>query len=468
MINRILIVLTSLCALTVSQAQILEFTDVASAYGINYSFPTGSYGVGGSLYDFNSDRLDDISFGGDGADALHFYTNTGSGFMNTNLPGAIIPESNVKCVLWVDYDNDGDLDFSCNKLNEPMSLFRNDNGYYSDVGGQSGIGSVSSYSYAGAWGDYNLDGALDHYAGNRDLNNIPNSNNRLFRSNSNGSSFTEVGATTFSQDGQGPAYAVIFTDHNKDGWPDLFIANDKFVTHNTLLENQNGSSFVDVSDSASTGMFIDGMGVAPGDFDGNGYEDIYVTNTATNGPDFGGNILVRNNGDGTFNEMGGALNLRVYEYGWGSSFADFDNDGDLDLFVANAMTWPITDSSMINNLFINQGDGTFVEDTTTAMYDSYSSSYGCAVGDINNDGYPDILVMNADGTNLNLWQNNGGINNWVKFTLEGTTSNRMAVGSWIEVYNGTSVQHRYTRCGTSYGSQDGTATMFWLRRGRPN
>ena len=86
---------------------------------------------------------------------------------------------------------------------------------------------------------------------------------------------------------------MVFTDYDKDGWRDIYVANDKLVTHNTLLHNLNGFTFDDVSDSESTGMFIDGMGIAAGDYTGNGYEDLYITNTAQSSADFGGNIMVR-------------------------------------------------------------------------------------------------------------------------------------------------------------------------------
>ena len=89
-------------------------------------------------------------------------------------------------------------------------------------------------------------------------------------------------------------------------------------------------------------------------------------------------------------------------------------------------------------------------DTTTAISQAYVSSYGSSVGDINNDGYPDILVMNDNTDNLNIWQNNGGSNNWIKFTLEGVLSNRNAIGSWVELYDEGTVQYRYSRCGTKF------------------
>jgi hypothetical protein len=250
---------------------------------------------------------------------------------------------------------------------------------------------------------------------------------------------------------------VTFTDYNRDGWPDIFIANDKVDTHNSLLKNNGDGTFTDVSDPLSTGLIIDGMGVAAGDFNGNGFEDIYVTNSPILSNGFGGNILSENHGNETFSEVAQNLSVQVHEIGWGCSWADFDNDGDLDLFVANTAFLGVA-----NALFINQGDGTFVEDSLTQIGQVDDRSFGCAIGDINDDGYPDIAVMNESPSTIKLWQNIGGSNNWVKVTLEGTTSNSMAIGSWIDVYAGAIYSSRYTKCGTSYGSQNGRAQMLGM------
>lgn len=454
-----LLVLTILPLLAVGQ--VVEFNDVAPAYGINYSYPNSTdYGIGVSLYDFNEDGLDDISFGGTMSETPSFYVNTGAGFQQVTMTGVAMTGVVKKCLLWVDYDNDGDLDLSSNNKNANLTLFNNNGtGQFSDVTVNSGLQAGPIFSYAGAWADLNLDGLLDLYSGNRDLFSSNGSPNRLFR-NLGAGTFFDVTDTTESADAQGLTYGLVITDHDKDGWPDIYIANDKFQSHNTLLRNLGDGTFTDVSEPASTGMYIDGMGIAAGDIDGDGFEDLYVTNTPQSSFDFGGNILLRNNGDGTFDEIGDSLGVRVFRTGWGCSFADFDNDMDLDLFVANAGMAGTSHAS--NSLFINQGDGTFVEDTLSAITQTSRMSYGSAVGDINDDGYPDVLVMNDGGDNLSLWQNQGGSNNWLKITLEGVASNRMGIGSWIEVYTGSVVQHQYTRLGTSYGSQDGRATMFGL------
>ena len=148
-----------------------------------------------------------------------------------------------------------------------------------------------------------------------------------------------------------------FFDYDKDGWPDIYIANDKEYTHNTLYRNLGNGSFEDVSDPMNTGMYMDGMGVGVGDYDNNGYLDVYVTNTPQSSFDFAGNLFLHNNGDGTFEDVGVEKGVKCYKLGWGTNFVDLDNDSDLDLFVANGnMGGPFTGN---NSLYINQGTAVF-------------------------------------------------------------------------------------------------------------
>ena len=454
-LHGILIIL--ICNIGISKAQVLDFTEVAGQNGITYGFGESSFGLGISLFDFDQDGLDDLTFGGAINESPQFFQNSETGFSQVLFPSIDLTEHHQKCLLWVDYDNDGDLDLSTNNLGSSTRLYRNNDDFnFSDVTTTAGFLGPITYSFAGAWADFNLDGRLDHYTTNRDVAGELHSPNRLLENNANGV-FTEVTDQVMVADSQGLGFGVTITDYNRDGWPDIYVANDKFDTHNSLFRNNGNSTFTDVSDPLSTGLHIDGMGIAAGDFDGNGLEDLYVTNSPIVPNGAGGNILSQNLGNDSFVEVAGALDLKVYEIGWGCSWADFDNDGDLDLFVANEAFLGVA-----NSLFINQGNGTFEEDTATQISLINDRSFGCAIGDINDDGYPDIAVMNASPSTVKLWRNNGGTNNWVKVTLEGTTSNSMAIGSWAEAFAGDIHTVRYTRCGTSYGSQDGRAQMFGL------
>lgn len=440
---------------TAASAQQVGFTEVSQEFGLNYTYTGSLYCQGVSFFDFNQDGLDDISFGGKAGESIFMLQSMGDSLVPFNASGINLISDVSKCVVWVDYDNDGDVDLCANNFGSYSKLFRNNGGLsFTDVTFSSGWSSSMNVSYGSVWADYNRDGFLDMYMGNRTTGFIDGYKNILLE-NDAGATFTNVTNTALVADSQGFAFGVLFTDFDKDLWPDIYVSNDKLNTTNTLFHNLGNGVFQNVSDEQSTGIIMEGMGVAAADFDNNGFEDIYVANTPSISAG-DGNILCRNNGDGTFDEVAQDLEVFVSQNSWGVSWADFDNDGNIDLFVANDNASGQTS----NTLFMNQGDGTFVEDTTTAIFQVSDRSYGSAVGVVNGDGYPDIVVMNQSPTTMKLWLNDGGTNNWVKLTLQGTVSNRQGVGAWIELYFDGQTRYRYTRCGTGYGSQDAGSVIM--------
>ncbi len=185
------------------------------------------------------------------------------------------------------------------------------------------------------------------------------------------------------------------------------------------------------------------MGLSVADYNNDGFFDIYVSN----GQD--GNVFLKNNGNGTFTDIAFSLDMSVNRICWGNNFFDYDNDGDLDLYISVSGGSP----DRINVLFRNNGNNTFTKMTGIGLDNDDFQSYGNAIGDFNNDGYCDITVLN-EGDPCTLWRNSGGTNKWIKIKLQGIYSNREGVGSVIEIFRGNTKFIRTVNCGQSYCSQN--------------
>jgi len=290
-----------------------------------------TFAGGISFCDFNNDGFEDLSLSTELGKLPAIYQNQNYLFNEVAFQLGLVDSSRVTTLIWADYDNDGDKDLFIATYGLPNKLYRNDeNGNYVDVTVQSGMPMEDSPSTAALWADFNNDGFLDLYVGNYELQSSSDFPNYLFENNGNGT-FTDIAFTSGAVDTIGGTnlhklpLAIAAFDYNKDGWQDIYIANDR-RNGNTLLRNNGDGTFSDISSSSGTDLRFDAMGVAIGDYDKDGYLDIYTTN----GP--AGNGLLRNNGDGTFTELAGALGVTVDKVCWGANFLDYDNDGDLDLF----------------------------------------------------------------------------------------------------------------------------------------
>ena len=260
----------------------------------------------------------------------------------------------------------------------------------------------------------------------------------------------------------GLSFSAAFVDFDHNLYPDIIVANDKEFTANRLFKNLGNGTFLDISDTLSTGMGIDGMGTAVGDYDGDGDLDWYVTNTPPPPVPgiFGGNLLIRNDGNGNFTEVGDSAGVRVNRYGWGANFLDVDHDRDEDLFVANGnMGGSLPGKNM---LLLNDGTGHFIPDSLNVLSGLPAMSFGSSIGDLNHDGFYDLGVINGDTSVVEIWQNHGTANHWIGITLEGTVSNRDAIGVWIEVWSQGQKQVRYTHAGISYGAQHSGTYLIGL------
>jgi hypothetical protein len=435
----------------------LNYGDVSQISSVNHSYGTGPAGGGVSFCDFNGDGWDDLTLASQAGDSIHFYVNQMGLFQQIST---LVQNDTAqsKHILWVDYDNDGDKDLYITNYLSPNRLYENDGSLnLSDVTLSAGLPLDSLPTYGACFGDYDRDGWLDLYTTDRrlDVTEQPFASNHLYRNNGDGT-FSETTLTAQVADSSKAPFCGVFFDYNNDSWPDIYISQDKSQV-NTLLENQGDGTFTDVSIASGTNMganeIMNAMCVAVGDFDQNGYLDLYISNTPH------GNKLLRNNGDGTFDQVADSVGVGFYNTSWGSNFLDADNDGDLDLYVSGMV--PGTSLGLSAALYLNNGDGTFSLPNSGFLADTVSS-FSNAIGDFNGDGYPDIMVNNTAPYSSMLWETAPLSNHWVKIELEGTNSNRDGIGSWIEVYAGGKKQVHFTHCGIGFLGQNSGSQNFGL------
>jgi VCBS repeat protein/ASPIC/UnbV protein/type IX secretion system substrate protein len=434
---RVMLLFFSLCCIQLS-AQ--TFTNVASQYGINFTNYNG-WGGGVSFVDFNNDGYDDLSIGGSAGVLSGVYKNNISSFSALNLPN--VRTSRVAMtILWADYDRDGYHDLFVSSFGNGSKLYRNTgNESFAEVTVSAGLsGDTALNSTAACWADINNDGWLDLYVGNYTSTPEPRWN-FLYKNNGNGT-FTNITNTARVADSSGLPLAITFFDYNNDGWQDIYVAKDKH-RGNKLFRNNGNSTFTDVSEQSGTNFYCDGMGIAIADYDRNGHLDMYVTNSEL------GNGLFKNNGNGTFTNVAAQLGVCVYKNCWGTNFLDYNNDGYPDIYVCVSHGAP----NRKNVLFRNNGNGTFTQTSGIGLDNDNFESFGCSIGDFDNNGYPDIGVVNI-GDPFCLWKNSGGSNKWIKLKLHGFYSNKEGIGSRIETYIGNMRVIRDVECGVSYCSQN--------------
>jgi hypothetical protein len=294
----------------------------------------------------------------------------------------------------------------------------------------------------------------------------------LFHNNGDGT-FTNVSKIAGVEDPQGYyGLGVVFADFNNTGRPDIFIANDS--TPNFLYRNDGNGKFTETGLESGTAVSEDGaeqasMGIAIGDYNHTGRPSLYLTEF-TDEPD----TLYRNNGNWDFHDVsyqsGVALpSLRWVK--WGDAFADFDNDGWLDLIAVSGHVYPQMDSvpsaggyRQPKILNFNQGDGTFCDASALAGAALLEKrvSRGLAVGDLFNDGNMDVVIGDLDGSPMLLRNRAIPGRHWVSFELAGTKSNRAAIGAKIRLIAGGMTQTDEIHSGGSYLSQNDLRVHFGL------
>ncbi|MCB0842446.1 MAG: VCBS repeat-containing protein [Bacteroidetes bacterium] len=482
---------------TISQT---VFTENAQDVGINHVYLKSVYlGGGAAWFDYDNDGFEDVYItGGSFRDEL--YKNNGDGTF-TEVGGKAGLNSTFRFVtngvVTGDIDNDGDRDIflTTDKTFNNVLLKNNGDGTFTDISEPAGIMNDSAFSMIAAFGDVNLDGFLDIFVGNYvyksgfiidSITYRPAgyahecSPNFLYLSNGPD---PETGEITYSEVGKslgitdsGCTLATTFTDYDKDGDVDIMVVNDfgEWVIPNKLYRNDYPANhFTDVSDSTAMNAGMYGMGIAIGDYDQDLDLDYYITNIGRNG-------LFQYHQEGFFADVTTAAGVEdiysedKYTVGWGTVFADVDNDTDLDLFVTNGYVPPLSitnnNKNIPNRLFINQGNLHFSEEGIHAGIATEEIGRGSACADYDMDGDMDyitvpVAVTTAGGPEkyVKLFRNDLANNyNWLKVKLIGTVNNRDAFGAQMKVVLADRSWLHEIQSGSSHASQNSSIAHFGL------
>ena len=497
------------------RARVVAFADVAEVVGVTVRNVSGqrdktmiieAKGGGIGLFDYDNDAdLDLYVINGSTfeprasgpAPSNRLYRNDGAGSFTDVTAAAGVGDTtwSMGCAA-ADYDNDGDRDLLVTNYGLNRLFRNNGDGSFTDVAPEAGLKMAHRWSTGAAFGDCDLDGDLDLYIANyvqfdpamrpghlpyqlwkglkifHGPNAYEGETNELYRNNGDGT-FDEV--TGQQPDMAGAAlrsFQALFADLDDDGDPDLYVAND--TDPNLLYRNDGKGNFRDVSFASGSSYSDDGatqagMGLAWGDGDGDGDFDLFVTHFSE---DY--NTLYRNDGGGLFSDASYDANTAEVSMpwvSWGTGFHDFDNDGDVDLFVSNGHVYPIIDNYDVgtsypqrNAVLWNDGQGRFAEadDPPGGDLGVTRVSRGAAFGDIDNDGDVDVAVLNADDR-PSLYRNDGGNGgHWLEVSVVGTHSNRDGIGARVQVTAAGRTQVREVMASYSFLSTSDLRVHFGL------
>ena len=447
-------------------------------------------GPGVAFFDFDNDGWLDIFMVNSGTTEFYspaaplknaLYKNNRNGTFTDVADKAGVAggkEFGMGCAI-ADYDNDGYQDILVTAYGRCTLYHNNGNGTFTDVTEKAGL-AAPGWTTSAVWFDYDNDGKLDLFlcsfvqfsaksdvfCGDNKLGKrfycIPRvfkpTPSLLFHNNGDGT-FKEVSAGTDIQKAMGKALGVVATDINNDGLTDLFVAND--TVQNFLFANRGKGKWDEIGLAAEVGFSANGtprsgMGVDAADVNGDGRQDLFVANV-----DQEMFSLYRNDGNEFFSDLanfhGVAQATRLLS-GWGLKFFDYDNDGSVDLILANGHPDDMIESysqqvRYKEPLVLFHHDGKKLSNVTAEAGPAFQKMYparGLAVGDYNNDGRLDVLIGNNGEAPVLLRNNAGEGNHWVGLKLQGTSCNRDAIGATITWSYGDVQRSRYKSSGGSY------------------
>jgi hypothetical protein len=424
---RIISITNLLLALTVLPAQTIIFRDVAQESGIEV---TGALGSCAAFADYDHDGDLDICF--NPGNRVYLYRNNGDRTFTDVTAAAGLSGLDFRCLVWGDYNNDGNEDILANSLGTTLYLFRNNgNGTFTDLAPALGLGPGGNRPL---FLDFNRDGLLDVLV-------IGGENSRLYQ-NLTADSFRLV--WTFPYGGNTGTSA----DYDNDLNPDIYIARDGA---NKLYRNNGDGTFTDVTSTAGVGNTGSTQAAAFGDFDQDGDLDLYITNISG-----GTNKLYRNNGDGTFTDVTSFYGVADVGDGRTCDWIDFNNDRLLDLFTTNHVN--------LNRLFRNMGNqAPFLNVAGAVNIANPADVFAASWGDYDCDGDLDAFLVGHFGSGCALMRDSGAnALHWLKVKLIGTQSNRSAIGARLRLFRNDTAQTQEISGGSGQYGANPTPVHFGL------
>jgi hypothetical protein len=504
-------------AQTPAGPKIADFSDLAAKAGLTAvnvfggektkKFIIETTGTGVAIFDYDNDGWPDIflvngttlgGFPGDQAPSNHLYHNNHDGtFTDVTAKAGLVASGWGQGVCVGDYDNDGWEDLYVTYYGKNR-LYHNDHGVFTEVAERAQVaGNGKAWGSGCAFVDYNRDGHLDLMVANYvDFNpattptpgegsscvwkgvavmcgprGLPAAKNILYKNMGDGTFSDVTTAAHIDQTGGHYAFSVSTIDFDDDGWPDIYVACDSAPS--ILYHNNHDGTFTDVAVMAGVAFNEDGreqagMGSSIADYNGDGRLDIFKTNFSDDTP-----TLYRNDGDGVFTDVtyAAGLGLHTQYLGWGTMFLDFDNDGWPDLILANGHVYPEVDQFHLGSgymeprlLYHNNGNATFTDVSAQAglAFTVVSSARGLAVGDLWNDGRMSVVINNVYDRPSLLVNAAHYDHHWIAFHAIGTRSNRDGIGAKITVRVGGRTLVDEVRSGSSYVSQNDLRVHFGL------
>jgi hypothetical protein len=482
---------------------VIRFEDASDKAGIHFTHSFGSRQLGSllegtgagciwfdynnsgleSLYVVNGRPLDDsmhpypLAVKPDPLPHNHLYRNNGNGtFTDVTEKSGLNPDMYGMAVTAADYDNDGYVDLLVTGYGKTILYHNNGNGTFTDATAKAGL-KVDGWAISSTWLDYDKDGCVDLFVGRYvkfdpkyrayyAADNYPGpldyegETNRLYHNNCNGT-FTDVTDKSGIGAYVGRTMGVTAADFDGDGWDDIYVANDR--TENFLFRNKHDGTFEEIANDTGTAFGQNGestssMGPVFADLEGRGTLDLWVT-------DGHYNRLLHNTGKMSFEDIGaetGVSQTNAQYVSWGTGIYDFDNDGLLDILIFHGGLIHLIPQE--HTLFRGLGNGKFADVSRDAgpVMSVRTTARGACFGDYDNDGKIDAFAVNLGGKGTLLHNVSTDTGHWIAIKLVGTKSNRDGIGARVEVFAAGKRQTAERVAGSGYLSQNDERLHFGL------